>query len=109
MPKSLPAILVVGGAGYIGSHICKELHRCGYIPVCYDNLIYGHTWAVKWAPFEKGDIKETRSGSIRFSRRIRIEGVIHLAALCLRRRILPLIRRNIIRTMSQERSHFWTP
>ncbi|MGA2508103.1 MAG: UDP-glucose 4-epimerase GalE [Chitinispirillaceae bacterium] len=79
MPKALPAILVVGGAGYIGSHICKELHRCGYIPVCYDNLIYGHTWAVKWGPFEKGDIKDQERLNQVFAAH-RIEGVIHLAA-----------------------------
>jgi UDP-arabinose 4-epimerase len=79
MPKALPAILVVGGAGYIGSHICKELHRCGYIPVCYDNLNYGHTWAVKWGPFEKGDIKDQERLNQVFAAH-RIEGVIHLAA-----------------------------
>lgn len=79
MSKSDPSILVVGGAGYIGSHICKELHTCGYIPVCYDNLIYGHTWAVKWGPFEKGDIKDQERLNQVFAAH-RIEGVIHLAA-----------------------------
>ncbi|QRY65481.1 UDP-glucose 4-epimerase GalE (plasmid) [Ensifer sp. PDNC004] len=49
-------ILVVGGAGYIGSHACKALHRAGYTPVVYDNLVYGHRDAVKWGPFEEGDI-----------------------------------------------------
>ncbi|KKS39412.1 MAG: UDP-glucose 4-epimerase [Parcubacteria group bacterium GW2011_GWD2_42_14] len=51
-------ILVTGGAGYIGSHTCKALAQAGYIPVVYDNLVYGHEWAVKWGPFEKGDITE---------------------------------------------------
>ena len=49
-------ILVTGGAGYIGSHTCKALARAGYVPVTYDNLVYGHEWAVKWGPFERGDI-----------------------------------------------------
>jgi len=49
-------VLVTGGAGYIGSHTCKALSRAGYTPVVYDNLAYGHEWAVKWGPFEKGDI-----------------------------------------------------
>ncbi|MDO9548028.1 MAG: UDP-glucose 4-epimerase GalE [Candidatus Marinimicrobia bacterium] len=49
-------ILVTGGAGYIGSHTCKALAKAGYLPVVYDNLVYGHEWAVKWGPFEKGDI-----------------------------------------------------
>lgn len=49
-------VLVTGGAGYIGSHVCKALSRAGYLPVTYDNLIYGHEWAVKWGPLERGDI-----------------------------------------------------
>ena len=49
-------ILVTGGAGYIGSHACKALAMAGYTPVAYDNLVYGHEWAVQWGPFEKGDI-----------------------------------------------------
>jgi len=52
------AILVTGGAGYIGSHACKELSKAGYIPVTYDNLVYGHEWAVKWGPLEVGDIAD---------------------------------------------------
>ena len=53
---SSPAVLVTGGAGYIGSHACKALARAGYLPVAYDNLCYGHGWAVKWGPLERGDI-----------------------------------------------------
>lgn len=49
-------VLVTGGAGYIGSHACKALARAGYLPVTYDSLIYGHEWAVKWGPLERGDI-----------------------------------------------------
>ncbi len=51
-----PAVLVTGGAGYIGSHACKALANAGYLPVTYDSLIYGHDWAVKWGPLELGDI-----------------------------------------------------
>jgi UDP-arabinose 4-epimerase len=50
------AVLVTGGAGYIGSHACKALSRAGYLPVTYDNLVFGHDWAVKWGPLEHGDI-----------------------------------------------------
>ncbi|MGO9485290.1 MAG: UDP-glucose 4-epimerase GalE [Rhodomicrobium sp.] len=53
-----PAVLVTGGAGYIGSHACKALWHAGYLPIAYDNLIYGHDWAVKWGPLERGDIKD---------------------------------------------------
>jgi hypothetical protein len=34
-------ILVVGGAGYIGSHCCKALAAAGYRPVCFDNFSTG--------------------------------------------------------------------
>ena len=37
--NSKAAILVTGGAGYIGAHACKSLARAGYLPVAYDNLI----------------------------------------------------------------------
>ncbi len=49
-------VLVTGGAGYIGSHTCKGLARAGYLPVAYDNFAFGHDWAVKWGPLERGDI-----------------------------------------------------
>ena len=49
-------VLVAGGAGYIGSHACKALRGAGYLPVTYDNLVYGHERAVRWGPFERGDI-----------------------------------------------------
>jgi UDP-arabinose 4-epimerase len=73
------AILVVGGAGYIGSHVCKELFNSGYLPVCYDNLIYGHEWAVKWGPLVKGDLHDANLLRQVFAR-YKPEGVIHLAA-----------------------------
>lgn len=49
-------VLVTGGAGFIGSHTCKELARNGFIPVSLDNLIYGHREFVQWGPFVEGDI-----------------------------------------------------
>jgi UDP-arabinose 4-epimerase len=49
-------VVVTGGAGYIGSHACKALRAAGWEPVVYDNLVYGHREAVKWGPFEQGDI-----------------------------------------------------
>ncbi|WP_321343325.1 UDP-glucose 4-epimerase GalE [Breoghania sp.] len=51
-----PAVLVTGGAGYIGSHTCKALHAAGYTPVAFDNLVAGHREAVRWGPFEYGDV-----------------------------------------------------
>jgi len=49
-------VLVTGGAGYIGSHACKALAAAGYVPVTYDNLVYGHRSAVRWGPFVQGDV-----------------------------------------------------
>lgn len=49
-------VLVVGGAGYVGSHTCKALKQNGYEPVVLDNLSTGHRWAVKWGPLVVGDL-----------------------------------------------------
>jgi UDP-glucose 4-epimerase len=40
-------VLVMGGAGYIGSHTCKTLHSAGFLPVTVDNLSLGHESFVK--------------------------------------------------------------
>ncbi|HCI92804.1 MAG TPA: UDP-glucose 4-epimerase GalE, partial [Verrucomicrobiales bacterium] len=34
-------VLVVGGAGYIGSHCVKQLQAAGHTPIVLDNLVYG--------------------------------------------------------------------
>jgi UDP-glucose-4-epimerase GalE len=52
------AVLVTGGAGYIGSHTCKVLAEAGFLPVAYDNMVHGHAEAVKWGPLEEGDIAD---------------------------------------------------
>ncbi|MBE1236238.1 UDP-glucose 4-epimerase GalE [Phaeovibrio sulfidiphilus] len=52
------AVLVAGGAGYIGAHTCKALARAGYTPVVIDNLVYGHEDFVRWGPLERGDIRD---------------------------------------------------
>ena len=49
-------ILVTGGAGYIGSHACKELAARGFNPVAFDNLSRGNKDAVKWGPLRVGDL-----------------------------------------------------
>ncbi|RDI50223.1 UDP-L-arabinose 4-epimerase [Microvirga subterranea] len=55
-----PAVLVTGGAGFIGSHACKLLARNGFEPVTYDNLSTGHRDAVRWGPLVIGDILDRR-------------------------------------------------
>ncbi|MBE9553677.1 MAG: UDP-glucose 4-epimerase GalE [Proteobacteria bacterium] len=54
----MSTVLVTGGAGYIGSHVCKALAARGHLPVSYDNLVSGHRWAAKWGPLEVGDIAD---------------------------------------------------
>jgi UDP-glucose-4-epimerase GalE len=72
-------ILVTGGAGFVGSHVCKALAKAGYRPIAFDNLERGHAWAVKWGPFEYGDLRD--EGDIRRAFEARTpSAVIHLAA-----------------------------
>ena len=52
------AILVTGGAGYVGSHACKALAETGYLPVVFDNLSRGHREAVRWGPLVEGDLHD---------------------------------------------------
>jgi UDP-arabinose 4-epimerase len=72
-------VIVTGGAGYIGSHACKALARAGYLPVAYDNLCYGQERAVKWGPFERGDILD-RLRVEEVITKYRPEAIIHFAA-----------------------------
>jgi UDP-glucose 4-epimerase len=51
-------ILIVGGAGYIGSHVNKMLSLNGFETVVFDNLSYGHRDFVKWGVLEEGDLGE---------------------------------------------------
>ncbi|MGO6813411.1 UDP-glucose 4-epimerase GalE [Rhizobium leguminosarum] len=51
-------VLVVGGAGYIGSHTCLDLANKGYTPVVFDNFSNGHREFVRWGPAEEGDIRD---------------------------------------------------
>lgn len=49
-------VLVLGGAGYIGSHICKTLFLQSHQSVVVDNLSTGHRQAVRWSQFIEADI-----------------------------------------------------
>lgn len=73
-----PALLVSGGAGYIGSHVCKSLYEAGFLPVTIDNLSNGHRWAVKWGPLIVADISDNITVKKIISD-FDIKGVLHFA------------------------------
>jgi UDP-glucose 4-epimerase len=70
-------ILVVGGAGYIGSHACLRLAEKGYTPVVVDNLSTGFRSAVQWGPFYETDIFD-QEGLGKVFQNHEIQGVMHL-------------------------------
>ena len=74
-------ILVIGGAGYIGSYMCKYLAKHGYNPIVFDNLIYGHRQAVKWGPFIKASMSDSNLLGEIFEK-YEIVAVMHFAAFC---------------------------
>ena len=76
----MTTILVTGGAGYIGSHACKALAAAGYTPVTYDNLSTGWQDAVKFGPFEQGDLLDRARLDEVFAKH-RPAAVVHFAAL----------------------------
>lgn len=72
-------ILVLGGAGYIGSHVNKLLHERGYETVVFDNLITGHENAVKWGKFYRGSL-ENIEDIRRIFEKYAVEAVMDFAA-----------------------------
>ena len=77
---TLEKVLVTGGAGYIGSHACKALRAAGFEPVTYDNLVTGWEDAVKFGPFEKGDLLDRARLDEVFDKHKPV-AVMHFAAL----------------------------
>jgi UDP-glucose 4-epimerase len=72
-------ILIVGGAGYIGSHMNKLLSRNGYGTVVFDNLVYGNRDFVRWGEFVLGDLADTNQIKLCF-RKFPIDSVMHFSA-----------------------------
>ena len=71
------AVLVVGGAGYIGSHTARCLRAHGFDVIVYDNLSSGHETSVQDFELVIGDIADRPklSGVLR-----RVEAILHFAA-----------------------------
>lgn len=74
-----PAVLVTGGAGYVGSHAAKALWRAGFRPIVLDNLSAGHRDVVRWGPLVVGDIRDRECLKGIFGS-YRIRAVMHFAA-----------------------------
>lgn len=72
-------ILIIGGAGYIGSHMNKMLCGQGYETVVFDNLVYGHKEAVVQGILEIGDLSD-RGRLDEIFEKYTIEAVFHFAA-----------------------------
>jgi UDP-glucose-4-epimerase GalE len=70
-------VLVIGGAGYIGSHTARELNRLGHIPLIYDNLSTGYESLTKRLELVKGDVLDQAAllPALR-----RVDAVMHFAA-----------------------------
>lgn len=72
-------VLLVGGAGYIGSHMVKMLASSGHDVVTLDNLSAGYRDAVKYGEFVEGDIADTDLLNHLFSEH-GFDGVMHFAS-----------------------------
>lgn len=72
-------ILVVGGAGYIGSHMVKHLLRTGCNVTTFDNLSTGHRDAVLGGEFVLGDLADQAALDALFSSHL-FDGVMHFAS-----------------------------
>ncbi|MDM5461814.1 MULTISPECIES: UDP-glucose 4-epimerase GalE [Bacillus cereus group] len=77
-------VLVLGGAGYIGSHAVNQLITNGYDVAVIDNLLTGHIESLhEKTRFYKGDIRDKKFMCEVFSQEKNIEGVMHFAAFSL--------------------------
>ncbi len=75
--------MVVGGAGYIGSHMVRMLIQAKHTPVVFDNLSTGHeSFIPKSVPFSKGDLRNQPELEAVF-KKYKIDAVMHFAASAL--------------------------
>jgi UDP-glucose 4-epimerase len=72
-------VLVTGGAGYIGSHVVRQLGDAGHDIVVYDNLSTGYEWAVTYGELVVGDLADTDAIDQLFEKH-KFEAVLHFAA-----------------------------
>ena len=71
-------ILVTGGAGYIGSHVCKQLGEAGYDIVIYDNLSTGNKSAILYGELVQANLEDLETLDATFKKN-KFDGVMHFA------------------------------
>ncbi len=74
------SILVAGGAGYIGSHTAKGLHREGFDVLVFDNFSSGKVELIGNMPWVRGDLLD-REALRQLFRTHKVEAVLHFASL----------------------------
>ena len=72
-------VLVTGGAGYIGSHVVRQLGEAGHDVVVFDNLSTGYRWAVTCGELVEGDLADEAAIEQVFASHD-FEAVLHFAA-----------------------------
>lgn len=72
-------ILIVGGAGYIGSHVNLLLNERGLKTIVLDNLVHGHREAVQWGTFIEGDMADSEKLRAIFQT-YNVSAVMHFSA-----------------------------
>ncbi len=73
-------ILVIGGAGYIGSHLIKLLRDRKEAHLVFDNFEQGHRGALQGSPYFEGDLRDPTSLALCFTEHPEIDVVMHFAA-----------------------------
>jgi len=74
------SIIVVGGAGYIGAHVCKAIADAGGTPITFDNLSAGYEHAVKFGPLLKVDLRDRAATLAACEAHKDAHAVVHLAS-----------------------------
>jgi len=72
-------VLVTGGAGYIGSHVVRQLGEAGHDIVVFDNLSTGHPWAVTYGDLVVGDLADPDAIDAVMTKH-KFDAVMHFAA-----------------------------
>jgi UDP-arabinose 4-epimerase len=72
-------VFVTGGAGYVGSHTCKQLSRAGHEVAVYDDLSRGHRAFAKWGELFEGKLQE-RGKLLEALRKSAPQAIMHFAA-----------------------------